>query len=151
MLLDPIFRIRLQEGGGLKNCPQCGEAQGFRVKATESGTIYTCNACLEPTRETDDDGEEAPIVRVTERQVASPIRTIDQRVDAPASPINVLKLARARLKAVKLELRAKAKLEAERDELERLIKAATSGKTQKDRGIRTVAGLVSTIAPRHRN
>lgn len=63
----------------------------------------------------------------------------------------MLKLARARLKAVKSELRAKAKLEQERDELERLIKAATSGKTQKSGGIRTVAGLVGTIAPRHRN
>lgn len=47
-----------------------------------------------------------------------------QRAAKPLAPRNVIALAKARLREVKKELRVKARLEKERDELERLLAAA---------------------------
>jgi hypothetical protein len=46
-------------------------------------------------------------------------------IKSPSKPINVLALAKARLKEVKAQLKEMKALEDERDELERLITAAS--------------------------
>lgn len=67
---------------------------------------------------------------------------LPRRMTAPkvGKPINVLAMAKTRLKEVKAALRAMKKLEKERDELERLIAAAES------KSLKNVAGkVVGTI------
>jgi hypothetical protein len=52
-----------------------------------------------------------------------------RKAPPPHKPINVLRLAKARLKEVKQQLKQMAKLETEQAELERLIAAATLPKS----------------------
>lgn len=65
--------------------------------------------------EEEDEAEEAPIRRPLKKTTAPRARQ---------GPINVLKLAKARLKEVKAQLKEMRALEVERTELERLIAAA---------------------------
>lgn len=67
--------------------------------------------------------ERAPVTQFFE---PAPMRTTTRTHKAPVAdkPIDVLKLAKQRLKAVKKELKRIASLDKERAELERLIAAA---------------------------
>lgn len=64
---------------------------------------------------------EAQVAQVAHREAARPPKRA-----APSAPVNVVKLARARLRAVEAELRHMKRLQAERDELRRLLEAAKS-------------------------
>lgn len=76
----------------------------------------------------EDQGEtnDIPSARAAAVPASSPKgKRASSRSPLPPPP-NVLKLARARLRAVESEIRRLKKLEAERDELRRLIDAATN-------------------------
>lgn len=141
--------LRDTEQAPMMKCGACG-ANGFRVRQedAEDGrparTIYTCRACSVVTAK--NDTIQAPVEDDDDGSSSAPARPIvlmkgphakQALIKQSASkPIDVLKLAKSRLREVERELRTKRKLEAERDELKRIISAAT-GKPSVVRSIRT--------------
>lgn len=124
----------------MRACAVCGST-GFRVRADhDTGkSVFTCLDCgaveasaIEATSSEDAANEG---VQTAARHVAPPKVPLAP-VATAAEPINVLRLARQRLRVVERELKVRAKLEAERDELKRLIDAATR-KPAHVRSIRT--------------
>jgi hypothetical protein len=111
----------------MKTCPLCSASQGFRVKFAQGRMTHVCNACEAAVPASSVGAESAA---VDDEPLAAPMPRAKAKATtpsgAPAAPINVLKLAKARLKVVERELRVKALLEKERDELRRLILAAKS-------------------------
>jgi hypothetical protein len=75
-------------------------------------------------------------VVVEEKTIAQPAVRAEPRrkssTPTPAQPINVLKLAKARLREVQRELKRAKELDKERIELERLIAAATGSAPKND-------------------
>jgi hypothetical protein len=120
-------------------CGACG-ASGFRVRAEDTRTVFTCRSCgavsakqqTAPVRANDEDGDDGDMAPVIAKRAQKP----QAQKPSTSKPIDVLKLARARLREVERELRTKRKLEAERDELKRIISAA-EGKPGVVRSIRT--------------
>lgn len=106
-----------------RQCEACSST-GFRVRLDQDNrrTAFTCRGCGETTYVRDED--EAPPVATASKPVVAPA-PLKLSVSAEDAPINVLRLARARLRHVNAELKRMSKLQSERDELKRIIDAAT--------------------------
>lgn len=95
----------------------------------------------EPAEDDDGDSFEARTTEIAERiarRVSAPKPPVRRAKDD--KPVDVVKLAKARLRQVEVELRRMRKLEVERDKLRRLVEAADNRPRAVVRDIKRSAG-----------
>ena len=103
---------------------------GMVAAITGSNDVAGATVHAPPPKRAADEGEEDDddddIYGAPPSAAPRPSGTQPRKAQPLGPPPNVVKLARERLREVEKELRVRRKLEAERDELKRLIAAATN-------------------------
>lgn len=122
----------------MTECPLCHDTAGFRVKLVDGVAMHKCNSCSASVPVVDVEDEASAGVRAAPPATVRPGTRPAPAPAKPDAPVNVVKLARARLRVVEREIKARQKLETERDQLRRLLAAAQGPKAARGEGARSV-------------
>lgn len=119
-------------------CGACNANVATASEMTLSGLQTTCLQCGSMAVEKREEGISA------ERDPSKPLQpapAVATNVGTlPLRPVNLLRAARARVKEINRELKRLGSLKQERDELERLLRAAKGSKTAKVIQLREAKG-----------